>query len=287
MLKDIAPGPASSLSWNAKIIECAGQVYFSGYDGATTNLWKTDGTPAGTVLVKGPLPQADDSGPMVALGTKVVFSGYDPSSGWELWITDGTSAGTTLITDLVPGPESPFLEELVAYKGKVYFAATTSATGRELWVTDGTAAGTSLLKDINSGAESSNPANLVVWNDRLYFCAYDPIYGTELWASDGTGAGTNLVADIHAGWRGSIPSSLTPAGSRLYFTAYTDALGSELYSIFAPPDPVDRRPPSGGCATGRQGRYAIPFLAALTGLLVALRLARGGGGKSRYHCLHG
>src|SRR5437667_295325 len=76
-------------------------------------LWVTNGTTAGTSLVKtiysggNALPQN-----LTYLGNsshKVVFSATDGASqshGFELWVTNGTSAGTYLVADLNPGPSS-------------------------------------------------------------------------------------------------------------------------------------------------------------------------------------
>lgn len=86
---------------------------------ATWELWTSDGTAAGTALVR-----TVDSVPAETLPPstlplrafdwqdRVVFVAED-SGGIELWVSDGTSAGTRRAIDLVPGPQSPFKGNLI------------------------------------------------------------------------------------------------------------------------------------------------------------------------------
>ncbi|NNE94670.1 MAG: hypothetical protein HKN24_01425, partial [Acidimicrobiales bacterium] len=38
------------------------------------------------------------------IGDRMVFEGFDETSGGELWVTDGTPAGTRMVKDINPGP---------------------------------------------------------------------------------------------------------------------------------------------------------------------------------------
>jgi ELWxxDGT repeat protein len=85
-------------------------LYFTASDGVHGNeLWKTDGTPEGTVMVADIRPGAGDSLPQgfFALGRTLYFSADDGVHGRELWKSDGTPAGTRLVEDIRPGSESP------------------------------------------------------------------------------------------------------------------------------------------------------------------------------------
>src|SRR5262249_54185657 len=73
-------------------------------------LWKSDGTAAGTVMVKDIIPGGAGSNPGGAYGyifTNVngtlYFSADDGAHGQELWKSDGTAAGTVLVADINPG----------------------------------------------------------------------------------------------------------------------------------------------------------------------------------------
>jgi len=73
-------------------------VFFRADDGSSgRELWKTDGTRDGTVLVKDIRPGGDGSSPLnfAALGDKVFFYADDGIRGAELWGSNGTDAGTT------------------------------------------------------------------------------------------------------------------------------------------------------------------------------------------------
>ena len=71
-------------------------------------LWRSDGTPGGTALVKdinpGPADGASRSaGGIMTVGNVAYFVADDGVHGKELWRTDGTAAGTAMVEDLTPG----------------------------------------------------------------------------------------------------------------------------------------------------------------------------------------
>jgi ELWxxDGT repeat protein len=82
-----------------------GALYFQADDGASgVELWKTDGTDAGTVLVKDISPGAANSNPsgLTVFNGALYFRADDGVSGIELWKTDGTDAGTVRVKDIRP-----------------------------------------------------------------------------------------------------------------------------------------------------------------------------------------
>lgn len=145
-----------------------------------TQLWASDGTAAGTKLVRelavtGNEPHATP----VSLGDRVVFGAHDGVHGFEPWVSDGTAEGTRLLRDISSG--SSGAETFFVADGIAYFAATDELHGRELWQTDGTPEGTKLVMDIFPGADSSSPEELTRVGDTLYFSARSAT-GRELWA---------------------------------------------------------------------------------------------------------
>lgn len=68
-------------------------------------LWVTDGTAAGTTMLKDIYPGSGGSSPaeFAVFDNKLFFTANGETHGRELWVTDGTAAGTTLVTDLNPG----------------------------------------------------------------------------------------------------------------------------------------------------------------------------------------
>ncbi|PYQ58825.1 MAG: hypothetical protein DMF53_19755, partial [Acidobacteria bacterium] len=115
------------------------RLYFRAWDPAHgLELWRTDGTPAGTVLVRdlAPGPASGDPQGLVAAGGRLWFSALDPDHGRELWTSDGTRAGTRLAVDLAPGPPSAAPEQLTPFAGRLYCAADDGVVGREVWRLD-------------------------------------------------------------------------------------------------------------------------------------------------------
>ena len=108
------------------------EVYFSTVDGSGNHgLWKSNGTQAGTVLVKDA-----QFAPIVAAGDMVYLAGYEEATGLELWRTDGTPEGTLQVLDLNPGPESSLNSrwlEGVANNGTLYFTADDGVHGFDVW----------------------------------------------------------------------------------------------------------------------------------------------------------
>lgn len=205
---------------------------FVATDGSTGyELWSTDGTPAGTVLIKDIAPGLPSSYPseFTWLNGAYIFSATDSIHGEELWKTDGTAAGTVMLKDINPGVPYSFPARFSLLNGALYFQASDGIHGSELWKTDGTEAGTVLVKDINPGATGSHPHGLTVFNGALYYQAYDDTHGLELWKTDGTAAGTVFVKDINPGAVGSSPVDFNVFNSALYFKAHNGSNGHELW----------------------------------------------------------
>jgi ELWxxDGT repeat protein len=144
-------------------------------------LWRTDGTPAGTSVVHdfGANARALE---MTAGGSRVFLALATPEQGSELWIADGSAAGTARL-DLRPGPFGSHPTELHALAdGRVVFAADDGVNGHEPWISDGTAAGTRLLDDIGPGA--SSPGHWASKGSRVLFAANAGTLGRELYALD-------------------------------------------------------------------------------------------------------
>jgi len=254
MVKDINPGTASSLyRYSTNILEAVGTtLYFRADDGTHgLELWRTDGTEEGTVLVKDINPGSASSlphgmsSPLVTppqctavLNGVVYFTADDGVHGFELWRSDGTDHGTTMVKDINPTqyyppwvpvfPESP--SGLISHNNSLFFSTSDGIHGNELWSSDGTRDGTSLVRDIYPGSDSSGPFwQLVSFHSRLYFAADDETHGCELWESDGTLSGTRMVKDIYPGEQSSVPSRFKITVMKLFFEAEDGISGRELW----------------------------------------------------------
>jgi trimeric autotransporter adhesin len=137
-----------------------GALVFSADDGVNgRELWRSDGTEAGTVQVAdiraGALNGFPDA--MAVAGSIVLLSADNGSIGREVWKSDGTAAGTMLVKDINLGAGSGFpqfgVSAILNLNGSIYFVADDGANGTELWKSDGTESGTVRVKDIRAGPD--------------------------------------------------------------------------------------------------------------------------------------
>ena len=240
LVKDIFPGTGGSTFLGTYYLTNINDtVYFSAYNSSGANdfeLWKSDGTNAGTVLVKDINPGTTGSYPsnLTNVNGTLYFLADDGSYGEELWKSDGTAAGTIMVKDIYAGSFGSFntaVADLTNVNGTLYFSASDGINGYEPWKSDGQAAGTVMVKDISPGSGNSMSGLFPFYtavNSTLYFNAYGT-NGNELWKSDGTAAGTVLVRDIYPGNNSSYPSNLINMNGMLYFTADDGINGTELW----------------------------------------------------------
>ena len=178
-------------------------VFFAGTDAANGNeLWKTDGTLAGTALVKDIFigTKSSDPAALTRVDDRVFFTAASPNEGGELWVSDGTDAGTQLVKDVHAGVPGSDIEALTALDGVLYFLANDGTHGTELWRSDATADGTTLaLGDFNPGfgigAFDYTYDTVTVLNKKLALVmnAGDSMSAAVPYASDGTLAGTHPI----------------------------------------------------------------------------------------------
>ncbi len=151
MVKDLLPGSGSSEPTDFASVN--GTLFFNADNGASGyELWKSDGTAAGTVLVKDIFPGGDsDPVELTNVNGTLFFNADNGASGYELWKSDGTAAGTVLVKDIFPGDDSE-PRYLTNVNGTLFFMAddADSPTSYGLWKSDGTAAGTVFLKGSSS-----------------------------------------------------------------------------------------------------------------------------------------
>ncbi|MEA2488712.1 MAG: hypothetical protein QOH21_504 [Acidobacteriota bacterium] len=190
LVKHFADGTlAGNLNFAHPIASAGGRLLFHWrQDSAHMNqLWATDGTSEGTVMLREFATGSDDSfTDLVSLGAQVVFGVNDGIHGVEPWVSDGTEEGTLLLRD-IHGASGSAPQGLIAAGGKAYFSANDPEHGRELWQTDGTPAGTQLVADLAPGSASSSPGWMTRFGSVLYFSAETPATGAELWGYRQTG----------------------------------------------------------------------------------------------------
>ena len=162
--------------------EIGGKLFF--YNPDTTNgleLWITDGTGAGTMLLKDIYPGKTGSDPMMQgeLNGKLVFTARNPVIGRELWISDGTNAGTVNIDDIWQGPNDGIYYYGGLYNhidnGKFYFAAD-DGNYVDLYVTDGTKQGTTCINNGTGSRFKRDIGSIHAQNNRVWMgYEYGPV----------------------------------------------------------------------------------------------------------------
>jgi ELWxxDGT repeat protein len=205
-----------------------GIAYYTADDGIHgEELWRSDGTGAGTYMVKDINPGANSSGvrAITVSGNKIFFRADNDFSGIELWASDGTSSGTNIVKDISPwGSSSPsFLTDV---NGTLYFFVDYSYVADQLWKSDGTDGGTVMVSDFLSQFGVGYASQLTTAGKHLYF-VLNQYYDPELYTTDGTFGGTHLVKNINP-FGTSDPRHLTAAGGLLYFSA-EDGSGTHLW----------------------------------------------------------
>jgi trimeric autotransporter adhesin len=200
-------GPVSNNPKNYGVLN--GKLIFEGFTGSTEQLWISDGTNAGTTLLKQIDPNPNFSGNVAFIrnftnaGGKLFFIAttqniVNSNLDYDLWVTDGTTAGTMRTKDInLVGNPNP--QNLTSFNNKIFFTANDGVHGIELWSSDGTTAGTIMVSDINLGTIGSNPSGLFAFNDKLFFLADNGSLGNELWVYNATTNSTSLVKDTQPG----------------------------------------------------------------------------------------
>jgi ELWxxDGT repeat protein len=194
-------------------------------------LWKSDGTPEGTGVVKNigftnQISERTAPGWLTDVDGTLFFYAYENPNGSppSLWKTDGTEAGTTLVKRGVLDDETPASRPARVGNTLYFFGAAG------LWKTDGTEAGTVEVRPSSVAGSLTNISNLAAVGDRLFFFRY--VTGSpELWTSDGTPEGTVRAASNFLPGVGVLTNELAAIGGRLFFAVVS--LGDARRSLWA------------------------------------------------------
>ena len=168
------------------------EVFFVADDGLHgRELWRTDGTMAGTRMVVD-IAQAEASSfpTWLTWWSDSLFFSADNTLWRYTPATDELDSLGTFIGESGEGPS------WLAVAGDALYFSADGGEGQELWVTDGSLEGTRLVVDLVSGRSGSYPTWLTGLNENLVFSAHTPETGTELWVFDSSSGETTLLADL-------------------------------------------------------------------------------------------
>jgi ELWxxDGT repeat protein len=230
-------------------------VFFSANDGIHGHeLWKSDGTEVGTIMVRDIRSGEKGSNPALfaVIQGRVFFAANDGRHGLRMWVSDGTADGTKLLK----GSPPPLSENWsgggsAVVRGSLYFTTLRryriwradgtmtgtfplgiegrciASAGRtvffvhnatsEVWRTDGTREGTFMLQHLRRPSALFACPGFTDVKGTMFYEGRDVRHGYEPWKSDGTLGGTRLVQDIEPGPDSSHPSMLGSAGNQAFF----------------------------------------------------------------------
>jgi trimeric autotransporter adhesin len=200
------------LSQFSQLAPVNGLLYF-----VAGNLWRSDGTSAGTVSVPAPTgTTAANTAQLQAVGDRFVYVASDPQHGWQLWGSDGT-ANTVRLTSASQGgaTDGPGFQAVTVLGDFAYYLISdggASSASWTLWRTDGTAAGTSRVSGIAAFDARISPALLIIGDATHEFVES----GGSLFKYDP--AGDTLTTLAAGGSFGLSTSSALYDGRNLYFT---------------------------------------------------------------------
>lgn len=201
-------------------------VVFWGSDalsGALGNPWRTDGTEAGTTLIK---PIMGSQGFFRSLdhaqGGLAYFRANDGLAGYEqVWRTDGTASGTIALTATDLRTSGVGAEGIVGQDPHVWFTGRDPATSaRALWRTDGTVAGTSVAPVGNAATRNGMLGELALFNGSTTGALASRLYRT-----DGSTGGTFELSPL----QNALFSGTVEVNEVAYFVGQDAGSGSELW----------------------------------------------------------
>lgn len=268
ILKDIGAGASSgnvpSLSLDTE--RTVGNYYlFTINNGATADLWRSDGTPAGTIKI---LTNIKSQSPAYAIPffifkSKAYFIIDDNiNTGASLYSTDGVDA-TSAHTKFLKALGGPYagvftLTNSITFPDKFVFnyPADASFATYQLWACDGTTAtafktfdagpdqvvfggqiyqsdGPNLFPPVSIDLAKQQISTTSLYKGQFFFSVWDITHGRELWISDGTVGGTTLVKDINPGSANSLSNlsyfQVLYTQQGLFFPADDGTHGVELW----------------------------------------------------------
>ena len=269
-----------------------------------SQLWRSDGTTAGTTLVKEFGQRISGTPrPSAASSTSPPTTAFTPGCGeatarrpgrcWSrnsgiplfgspTWPAPSSSPPTTAPTPgcgeaTAPRRGRPWSRrgcaaiDLTAVGGTLYFTTVDYGVNSQLWRSDGTEAGTTPITSVGPTPEADALyPSLTAVGGTLYFVRNGPpagYLGATLMRTDGTPSGTRELRS------GIIPRQLTAVGNTLYFEGYDTKHGNELWRS-------DGTPHGDAAGQGHPARRAQRHLLDLTAVGKTLFFSANDGGTA-------
>jgi ELWxxDGT repeat protein len=207
------------------------------YRGGGYQLWRSDGTAAGTfkLLQITPNNQYIQANSLRTIGNKVYFLVRKLTGDTEFWVSDGTVPGTMKLTDVPSSYAAQDRFEAFFLDGKYVYLSVDAQNSKVKWAaTDGTPNGTELLLNLPSNTDfflsfyDSETVKSILNGSFFFFCKNNSTTEYELWKSNGTAMGTEKVKSLG---NSSAPQTLASSNQLFFFLAQNKVTNDiELWS---------------------------------------------------------
>ena len=190
MVKDVYSGANNGISGDCEdMLVVNNTLFFRGNDGSNgVELWKSDGTSSGTVMVKDLNSGSGSSNPsdFTTANDKLFFTTATTSYQFRRWVSDGTNVGTYDVGYWSSNFNAIFYPE-IEYNGSIYGQGWDGH--RVLFSLNETTY--ERVEDLGGG--HNNPRALTIYDGWMYFLTYETASGTGcLYRTNGTEAGTSM-----------------------------------------------------------------------------------------------
>jgi len=216
-LTDENLGPCCGFPNGLTAVDGALLFFVHANDNSRLELWKSNGTPSGTVRIKrfadGIHVGTGPESPPTAFAHRAYFHlshcAFNVCEGRGLWVSNGTATGTK---HFFSAPGANTAAPIAAASSRLYWN-----DGSRLLRSNGTAASSKIMTDVQA-------TQLAPVGDNLFFHGQtfdaDPA-DDGLWVSLGTAATTTLLAELDS------VTELTPLGGLLLFVSGTHLMVSD------------------------------------------------------------
>ncbi len=131
--------------------------------------WRSDGTEAGTFMLKDIIPGQQYSAPFGSAfqfyrtDNYIFFTAMNDAGRLDMWRTDGAKEGTIQLTDF--GSEHGIqFNAISSNSSSIYFVTYSDTDWYDMWSSDGTLEGTSLFKD-----DAGTVIYTGEWNNKIFY----------------------------------------------------------------------------------------------------------------------
>ncbi len=238
LLKVFSQGGLNGSGFGFTALNDSVSLFVESTDKFGPELWRTNGTAAGTYLVKD-IRQVEEISRPYHIGYLTVIDGIayfsaDDGFGQALWRSDGTEEGTYQLANAqaVYGPRGFF-----KHKDRIYFVARQGMFGNDrIFSTQGQRFDVEASPVTDGFQRFRYIQDVVLLGNKFIFSASTDATGFELWTATDANTAAVSLGDLNAGPADSYPRSLTVFDSLVYFSTELPELGRELWSTDGTPE---------------------------------------------------